>query len=137
MSPGLKGSALIRSSGVATGVAKGGQSATPDSEKIAKNQEKLGKIQEKSGKKRKNREEKAKIGKFLSLCPSWQIGLATLLIRSNFQVFRSLMHLGSCLHIQIPPTGYVGLILRSTAVATVSLNTIEGTMEGTLQLLHA
>ena len=52
---------------------KGGQSATPDSEKIAK------KIGGKSGKIRKNREEKAKIGKFLSLCPSWQIGLATLL----------------------------------------------------------
>ena len=49
-----------------------GQSATPDSEKIAKNREKEGKIR----KKRKNREEKAKIGKFLSLCPSWQIGLA-------------------------------------------------------------
>ena len=47
--------------GVATGVAKG-QSATPDSEKFAKNrgkseknQEKSGKYQEKSGKKRKNR----------------------------------------------------------------------------------
>ena len=35
---------------------KGGQSATPDREKFAKNQEKSGKI----GKKRKNREEKAK-----------------------------------------------------------------------------
>ena len=29
-------------------------------------------------------------------------------------------------HIQIPPTGYVGIILRSTAVATVSQNTVEG-----------
>ena len=34
----------------------GGQSATPDSEKFAKNREKEGKNQEKSGKKRKNRE---------------------------------------------------------------------------------
>ena len=57
---------------------QGGQSATPDSEKIAKNREKS---QEKSGKNQENRKEKAKIGKFLSLCPSWQIGLATLLHR--------------------------------------------------------
>ena len=60
----------------------GGQSATPDSEKLPKigeNQEKIGKKSGKIGKKRKNREEKAKIGKFLSLCLSWQIGLATLL----------------------------------------------------------
>ena len=34
---------------------KGGQSATPDSEKIAKNRKKSGKIPEKSGKKRENR----------------------------------------------------------------------------------
>ena len=46
-------------SGVATG-GHGGQSATPDSEKIAKNWEKN---QEKLGKKRKNWEEKAKIRK--------------------------------------------------------------------------
>ena len=45
----------------------------------AKNREKEGKNQEKEGKKRTNREEKVKIGKVLSLCPSWQIGLATLL----------------------------------------------------------
>ena len=32
------------------------------------------------------------------------------------------------IHIQIPQTGYVGLILRSTAVATASRNTVEGTM---------
>ena len=31
-------------------------------------------------------------------------------------------------HIQIPPTGYVGFILRSTAVATASQGTLEGTM---------
>ena len=30
-------------------------------------------------------------------------------------------------HIQIPPTGYVGLILRSTHVATASRSTVEGT----------
>ena len=33
-------------------------------------------------------------------------------------------------------TGYVGLILRSTAVATTSHGTVTGTTEGTLQLLH-
>ena len=54
-----------------------GQSATPDSEKLAKNREKSGKIGKNSG---KSGEKKAKIGTFLSLCPSWQIGLATLLI---------------------------------------------------------
>ena len=32
------------------------------------------------------------------------------------------------LHIQIPLTGYLGLILRSTAVATASRCTPEGTM---------
>ena len=56
-------------SGVATGGHRG-QSATPDSEKFVKNREKRGENQEKSGKKKKNREEKAKIGKVLSLCPS-------------------------------------------------------------------
>ena len=49
---------------------KGGQSAIPDSEKFAKNREKEGKNHENSGKKRKNLEEKAKIRKVLSLCPS-------------------------------------------------------------------
>ena len=47
-----------------------------------KNCQKLGKVgknREKIKQKRKNREEKAKIGKVISLCPSWQIGLATLL----------------------------------------------------------
>ena len=32
------------------------------------------------------------------------------------------------LHIQIPPTSYVGLILRSNAVATAKWSTDEGTM---------
>ena len=69
----------------------GGQSATPDSEKIAKNQEKELENQEKSGKKRRNREEKTKIGKvfsFFSFCPSWQIRLVTLLpmIFSNYSL---------------------------------------------------
>ena len=44
----------------------------------AKNLPKIGK---KSGKKGKVRKKKAKSGKVLSLCPSWQIGLATLLLR--------------------------------------------------------
>ena len=62
---------------------QGGQSATPDSKKFAKNREKEGKNREK---KRKQREEKAKIGKVLSLCPSWQIGLATLLVPVMSQI---------------------------------------------------
>ena len=37
--------------------------------------------------KRNNREEKAKIGKVLSLCPSWQIRLAMLLYKSQQQGF--------------------------------------------------
>ena len=60
-------------SGVATG---GGQGGTVPP-LTAKNLPKIGKNQEK---KRKNREEKAKIGKVLSLYPSWQTGLATLLV---------------------------------------------------------
>ena len=32
------------------------------------------------------------------------------------------------IHIHFPPTSYIGLILRSTAVATASRSTIEGTM---------
>ena len=48
-------------SGVATGVARG-QSATPDSEKFAKNRVKEGKNQEKSGEKEKSRK-RGKIGK--------------------------------------------------------------------------
>ena len=31
-------------------------------------------------------------------------------------------------HIQIPLTGHMGLILRSTAVATASHSTVEGTL---------
>ena len=46
------------------------------------NQENERKNWEKIKKKRKNRE-KAKIGKVLSLCPSWQIGLATLLAKAH------------------------------------------------------
>ena len=32
------------------------------------------------------------------------------------------------IHIQIPPTGYVSLILRNTVVATASRSTVEGTI---------
>ena len=49
-----------------------------DSEEFAKNREKEGENQEKEG---KNREKGGKIGKVLSLCPSWQIRLATLLVQ--------------------------------------------------------
>ena len=60
-----KSTANVINSGVATGGSRG-QSTTPDSEKFAKNRGK----EEKIGKRRKNREENAKIGKVLSLCPS-------------------------------------------------------------------
>ena len=57
---------FISVNNIATG-GTGGKSATPDSEKIVKNWEKEGKIR----KKEETREEKAKIRKVLSLCPSW------------------------------------------------------------------
>ena len=60
---------------------KGGR-VPPLTVKICQKSGKRGENQEKIRKKRKNRKEKAKIGKFLSLCPSWQIGLAMLLIVS-------------------------------------------------------
>ena len=63
-------------SGIASGVIRGAE-CHPWQRKFAKNR---GKNQEKLGKKRKNREENAKIRKFLSLCPSWQIRLVTLLL---------------------------------------------------------
>ena len=47
----------------------------------------LSKIRKNWEKKRKNREEKAKIGKVLSLCPSWQIGQATLLCFAPYVTF--------------------------------------------------
>ena len=61
----------IQVSGVATGVARGGRvpPLTKICQKSGKKEEKSGKKEEKSGKTRKNREEMAKIRKFLSLCP--------------------------------------------------------------------
>ena len=50
----------------------------------AKNLPKIVKKRGKIRKKRKNREEKAKFGKVLSLCPSWLIGLATLLLQGVY-----------------------------------------------------
>ena len=47
---------------------QGGQSATPDSEKIAKNWETIRKNRG-GGEKRKNREEKAKSGRFFHFAP--------------------------------------------------------------------
>ena len=60
---------------------KGGR-VPPLTAKNLQNLEKSGKIRKNLKKigKRKNRKETAKIRKFLSLCPSWQIGLATLLV---------------------------------------------------------
>ena len=66
---------------------KVGQSAPPPAKNLPKSGKMGGKREEegKIRKKRENREEKEKIGNFFlflfffSLCPSWQIGLATLL----------------------------------------------------------
>ena len=70
------GPTLVSHSGVATEGARGGR--VPPL--TAKNLPKIWKKRGKSGKKRKNREGKAKIGKVISLCPFWQIGLAMLLV---------------------------------------------------------
>ena len=61
---------------------QGGAEYHPWQRKTWQKSGKRGKNQEKEGKKRKNWEEKAKIEKpkVLSLCPSWQKGLATLLV---------------------------------------------------------
>ena len=81
---GVSGKLTI--SGISTGVARG-QSATPDSKKMPKIGENQEKIRKNSGKIGKNQEETAKIRKFPSLCPSWQIGLATLLLTINGSIF--------------------------------------------------
>ena len=57
----------------------GGRVPPLSAKNIAKNRGKRGKKSGKNREMRKNREERAKIGKVLSLCPSWQRGLATLL----------------------------------------------------------
>ena len=63
----IRAQSIVINSGVATEGSRGAEVPPLHSEKFAKNREKALK---KSGKKRKNREEKAKIGKVLSLCPS-------------------------------------------------------------------
>ena len=70
-------------SGVATGDARGGRVPPLTAKKMPK-------IGEKSGIKRRNREEKANIGKVFSLCPSWQIGLATLLHMGSLSDIKNL-----------------------------------------------
>ena len=62
-------------SGVATGRGSQGKHSAKNLPKIGKKREKI----RKNGKKSENIGKKRKIGKFLSLCPSWQIRLATLL----------------------------------------------------------
>ena len=61
------------------GGVKGGRVPTLTSKNCQKKLGKRGKNQEKEGKKEENGEEKAKIRKVLSLCPSWQRGLTMLL----------------------------------------------------------
>ena len=67
------------SSGVATGGARGGRMPPLTAKKLPKIGKKRGKIRKNRKKKRKKLEEMANIRKVLSLCPSWQIGLAMLL----------------------------------------------------------
>ena len=67
----------------------GGQECHPWQQKICQKLGKRGRNQEKSGKKRKNWEERAKIGKALSLCLSWQIGLAMLLEKCSNRSYKS------------------------------------------------
>ena len=62
---------------------KGGRVPPLTAKKLPKIGEKRVKNKEKREKIRKIGKKKAKIGKFLSLYPSWQIGLATLLIAEN------------------------------------------------------
>ena len=72
-------------SGVAS-IGQGGRVPPLTAKKMSEIRKKRGKIAKKRGKSGKNQEkaenweEKAKIGKVLSLCPSWQIGLATPLL---------------------------------------------------------
>ena len=63
---------------------QGDQSTTSDSEKFAENRGKEEKIMKNQEKNRKNWEEKANLGKVLSLCPSWQTGLATLQVTKQW-----------------------------------------------------
>ena len=72
------GWSVYHPSGVASMGARGAE-CLPWQWKNCKNWDKERENQEKIKKKRKNQEETAINGKFLSLCPSWQIGLATLL----------------------------------------------------------
>ena len=57
------------------------------------------------------------------LC-EWNLGGIYIFTQPDFDDESAVLRL----HIEIPPTGYVGLILRSTAVATASRSTVEGTM---------
>ena len=59
---------MLLYSGVATGGSRG-QSATPDSEKFAKNLEKEGKNQEKSGKRGRIGKKRQKSGRFFHFAP--------------------------------------------------------------------
>ena len=62
------------------GVATGGQVGHLTAKKLPKKSGKRGRKSGKGGKKREKSEKRGKIGKVLSLCPSWQIGLVTLLL---------------------------------------------------------
>ena len=75
----------IGDNGVAS-IGARGQSAPLTVKKLSKIWKKRGKIKKKRGKikKKRGKTEKAKIRKVLSLCPSRQMALTTLLIRGNF-----------------------------------------------------
>ena len=73
-------------------------SVAKNREKEGENQHKEGENQEKEGKREKKIGKRGKIGKILSLCPSWMtmlIGLATLLaIMRIWQILASVLHIG-------------------------------------------
>ena len=80
--------ALVTCSGIATGGSRGAECLPWQQKKMPKREkkrEKIGDKTEKIGKKRKNQEEKVKFGNVLSLCPSWQIGLAMLLVTCDWK----------------------------------------------------
>ena len=64
----------------------------------------------------------------LSSLPHWQgVPPPTFFLLFSCQAYK-ISSITKSIHIQIPPSGYVGLILCSTDVATVSRSTVGGTM---------
>ena len=58
----------------------------------------------------------------------WENHILDYVTSFSFPFFKSVFCMSPQIHIMIPPTGYVGLILRSTAVTSASRSNVEGTM---------